>query len=115
MNATIEITNDYSKEIINIENIDNKDHLEYLDQDGAKNIVDILSDGISITRFSLDHNTKACFHLKENSYIEIKTSEGIIKISTKTLAFKKNNDNISLVYITEDETKGYVHIKYTGV
>lgn len=115
MKAQITVETTYSKDINIIENIDNKNHLEYIDQDKAKNIVDIYDDGISIIRFGEDHDTKAIFKNNDESYIEITSSEGLIKIFTKTLAFMKNNDNITLVYITEDKNKGSINIKYIGV
>lgn len=115
MNAQIIVKTEYSEEITNINNIENKNHLEYIDQDNAKNIVDVFDNGIEILRFGQDHNTRAIFKNKEESYIEIQSNEGLIKIFTKTLAFIQNNDNITLVYITQDDSEGSIKIKYTGV
>ena len=115
MNAQITVKTEYSEEITNIENIDNIDHLEYIDQDNAKNIVNIFDNGIEILRIGKDHNTKAVFKINDESCIEIQSCEGLIKIFTKTLAFMKNNDNITLVYITQDSSEGSIKIKYIGV
>ena len=115
MKVQITVETSYSRDTNIIENINNKNQFEYIDQDEARNIVDIYDDGISIHRFGKDHDTNAVFKKNNESYIEIQSLEGLIKIFTKTLAFMKNNDNITLVYITEDGNEGSINIKYIGV
>lgn len=100
------------KEIINIENIDDKTHFSYVDSDGANNDVRIYDDGITIFREANTHKSYAI--LRNEPYIKIRTSEGDLKFLTKVLEFNKNNDNISIVYCLNDSTKS-ISIKYLGV
>lgn len=108
----IEDKQDNYKEVINIENITNKEHFSYIDSDQANVDIRVFNDGISIFRQGDDHKTYLI--LKEGGYAKIRTSEGDLKFLIKMLDLNINNDNISIVYCLNDSTKS-ISIKYLGV
>lgn len=114
MNVRLEIEDkqDNYKEIINIEDINDRDHFSYIDSDEANVDVRVFNDGISIFREAKTHKTYLI--LKENGYVKIRTSEGDLKFSIKTLEINKNNDNISIDYCVNDSLKS-IRIYYLGV
>lgn len=114
MKAQVEIISIDNKELINVDNIINKNHFSYTDLDGASNEIDILDDGIKVHRISKDHETNLYLSQNERSFIEIKTEEGVINIDTKTLAFNVNNDIISIAYIIDGSETNKIVIKYIG-
>lgn len=100
------------KEVINIEDIEDKNHFSYVDSDNAKVDIRVYEDGISVFRDAQTHKTYLI--LKDEAYIKVKTDEGDLKFSLKTLEKNINNDNISIVYCLSDSQKS-ISIKYLGV
>lgn len=108
----IEDIEEKTKEVINIEDIDDRNHFSYIDSYGANNDIRIFDDGITIFRQADTH--KSYVVLRNEPYIKIKSNEGDLKFLTKVLDLKVNNDNISIVYCVNDSQKS-ISIKYLGV
>lgn len=98
-----------SKEIINVENIIDKQNFSYNDSYNALNEITIFDDGISILRKAKTHNTK--INLRNESFIEITSSEGKLNFYPKVIANNINNDNIYLVYEI-DHSKKSIKIEF---
>lgn len=113
MNAQIILKDDNSKEIINVDNITSKNSLMYKDNDNAFNVINIFEKAIRIKRIDKDHETLVFLSLNEDSYIEIKTAEGSLRLETKVLEFLKNNDIISIAYKINNEIRS-IDIRFLG-
>ncbi|MDO5440623.1 MAG: hypothetical protein Q4F12_03705 [Erysipelotrichaceae bacterium] len=113
MNIQLRIKNSDNTEIINVENVDDINCFEYEDSYGANNKLTILDNGISVIRKADSHDSEILLKTNENSFVSIKTNEGIMKFDAKVLAFERNNDIITLVYkVNEDENS--IEIKIVG-
>lgn len=107
----IEDINENYKEVVNVDNIDDKKHFSYIDSYGVNNDVRVFNDGITIFRNDLDHKTYVV--LRDKAYIKIKSNEGDISFSVKVLALCINNDIISIAYCVSDSQKR-VEIRFIG-
>lgn len=114
MNIRIEIEDksEKYKEVINIEDVNDKDNFSYADSDNNITSIKVLNDGIGLHFKGNDHETYGL--IKPNGYFKIKTSEGELKFSLKVLEFNRNNDIISIVYCLNDSVKS-IKINYLGV
>ena len=114
MNAkiTIEDRENKYKEIINIDDLEDKNCFSYVDSYNAKNNLRVLSDGIIINRKVETHDTYVV--LRDDGYIKIKTNEGTLKFSLKVIELIINNDIISIVYCVNDSIKS-IKIEFLGV
>ena len=111
MKAEVILEDSANKEIINVDNISNKDDFYYIDCSNAKNHLMVLNDGIIINRIDIDHSTKVA--LTSNPFIEVSTLEGTLNFSTKVVEINKNFDIISIVYSVNDEVRK-ITIRYLG-
>ena len=114
MKAKIELTNSLGKEIINVENIIDRNHFFYEDNDNARNEVSIFDNGIDIKRNSNTHSTFLSLRENENSFVSITSREGNLIFNAKVLELNTNNDIITLVYKVEEDTNSII-INYLGV
>lgn len=114
MKAQIQILTSDNKETINIDEVNNPNHLTYHDSYGAFNELTIYEDGIEILRSSASHNTEFKLRNNDKSFISIQSLEGKIVFDAKLLAFERNNDIITLVYNVNND-KNTIVIKFTGV
>lgn len=112
MNVQLEIENDDTKEIINIDNVDDLKHFDYVDSYGANNELTLLDKGIDIKRIADTHSTHLLLKENENSFVEINSLEGTLKIEAKVLAFDTNHDIITLVYKVNDRNNSITIRKY---
>lgn len=114
MNIQLTIKNVNNTEIINVENINDIEHFCYEDSYGASNELFLLNDGIEIKRKGDSHNTHLLLSQNKESFIEIISPEGLLKIDAKVLAFERNNDIIILDYKVNEELNS-IEIKNVGV
>ena len=114
MKIQLKIVNSNNKEVINIEDAKDINHFSYTDSYGANNELTILDKGIEINRVGDSHNTHLFLKENEKSFVEISSTEGILKFDAKVLAFERNNDIINLSYkVNEDQNS--IEIKFVGV
>lgn len=114
MNLQIRIKNSDGEDVINKENVDNINSFSFVDSFNALNTITILEDGMMIKRVADTHKTNLVLRKDKRSFINIESKEGNLNFDTKVLAFDKNNDIITIVYLL-GESENYITIKNVGV
>lgn len=113
MNIQVVIKNLDGKEIINIEDANNKNDFCYTDSYGASNHICITNDLIEIERMTQTHCTYVNLS-KTKGYIEIESNEGVFNFDVKVVAFNIKHNIITIAYSLADEVRE-LEIKYLGV
>lgn len=92
-----------------VENIVDRKNFCYFDVDKNKIDITVFDNGIILHKESSGY--ELLLNLKDEAYCQISTTEGTIKLDAKVVAFTKNNDNIVVHYLIEDEERT-IEIKY---
>lgn len=103
----IEKENYYEKNVI--ENIENRNSFSYFDVDKNKIDIAVFDDGITLKKHTKGYEMYLC--LRQMQYCQITSKEGSIKLDANVVAFIRNNDNIVVHYLIEDEER-IIEIKY---
>ncbi|MBR0462475.1 MAG: hypothetical protein IJJ00_07180 [Erysipelotrichaceae bacterium] len=114
MNVLISIKdlNEGYADTVEVRDISDISRFSYLDSEGCLCVMEVVDDGISLSREASDHRTEAV--LKEGGYLKITGPEGTFKFSLKAIEISRNNDIITVVYSIDSVTK-CIEIKYIGV
>lgn len=113
MKAQIELKDSAEKQVINVNDVDNKAVLMYEDYDSAFNVLTVFDNGIRIKRVADTHETLVMLLNNEPSFVEVNSPDGSLKLDAEVLEFNKNNDIISIAYKIEGELKR-ITIRYLG-
>lgn len=88
---------------VDIENIENKHDFAYIDNDGNKCRVMVYEDGLCLQKLAKEYELK--LNLRKDSFIEITSGEGVIKLDTKVVDFNENNDILVMRYVIDEEER----------
>lgn len=111
MKVQIVLQDGRNRDVINVENIEDRNYFSYIDSDGGFNQVEVFEDGLMIVRKAKDHVTKLNFG--KDSFVEVISKEGTLTFFIKVVEIYKNFDIISIDYrVNEDDKK--IIIKYIG-
>jgi len=110
MNAKITIKDCLETSTYNAYEITSKEAFDYEESKGRQSHINVYNNGVVINRVDKDHSS--FIHLiKDDSYIEVTTNEGKIKIDVKLVEISINNDIVVIVYQVDSITKE-LNIKY---
>lgn len=96
-----DLNNDYIEE--NIAESFDKNCLSFFDKEKNNIEICLFDEGICLFKQGKDYLLE--LHLLNTPYAKITSIEGIIKFDAKIVEFHRNNDNIVMHYLINDEDK----------
>lgn len=94
---------------VDIENVENRHNFSYIDNQDDMCEMSIFDDGLCLFKKTKDHELK--LNLRTESFAEIVTAEGVIKLDAKVVDFNENNDILVMRYLIE-ENEREIRIEY---
>jgi len=94
---------DNYKSVAFIDNIENKNCFTYTDEDKNNVEICVFEDGLCVFKETSDYLLE--LHLRNDPYVKITSSEGILKINAKVVEFCRNNDILVMRYLVEGQDK----------
>ena len=107
--VTLKNLNDYSADQVLIEEVKDRNHFSYLDNQNCVCEIDVFEDGINILRHGQGYDLQIVGH--GENMVKVSSAEGIIQLPLKIVDFIRNNDILAMHYLLEDEER-IVEIKY---